>query len=351
MKKLIVLTALLASSASYAQLIKLKNKQCLLPGATPNRTQICNDLFDELETHINGSGEEIKFENFTQAMANANALASKGTASDYADNYSLFVVDANIAAAIDAPKGFSSLDKIEGISDMPGLGIGGGLTVGVNLSLLPIDKIAFLELNKMDLSFNFLTYNIDQDQGEVEMDGSIKSFGFMARYKIIDEINVLPGYLVQWGGLHLHTGLQRNSMSINVTSSPKDESFEVDGQEADLQDMKAKLSIDAANTAIPVEVSTFVRLGYVFTFFGGLGTDFNVGSAQTELKGSGDITSSAIGADISTKEDADEATKRTWVRAFGGVQFNIPFVRVYVAGQKVLGQDTVAANAGLKILF
>jgi hypothetical protein len=45
----------------------------------------------------------------------------------------------------------------------------------------------------------------------------------MARYQIMEGNDIFPGYMLEWGGVHVHTGIQRNSMGIELTQDLKDE--------------------------------------------------------------------------------------------------------------------------------
>lgn len=56
----------------------------------------------------------------------------------------------------------------EADTDMSGLGVQGGLVIGTNLGWMDTQKILGLETNKLNLYFNFLAFNTDQDLGDTK---------------------------------------------------------------------------------------------------------------------------------------------------------------------------------------
>ena len=198
-----------------------------------------------------------------------------------------------------------------------------------------------------------MSYNVDQDLDESKAEGDISSLGVMARYRILDGIDFIPGSLLSWGGVFLHTGFQRSSFELDLTQSFNDETINVSGgASANLSNASAKFNLESTTTTIPVEVSTYLRAGYIFTLFGGAGFDLVTGSTDASLDASGSVSgtggySTTISANESDSGDADP----TNLRAFGGLQFNIPFVRLALQLNKGLGNDLFGVNFGAKILW
>ncbi len=341
MKKLLLAGCLLASVSTYAVTVNVTNVNCggLGTGAT------CDALTAELKNAVNKDLPDVSIDKYATGIANANGFAYKGLGSDYSDIFSYFMVRAAGGLAVQG-----DLDDAESAE---GIGIGAALTAGLNLDLLPIDKVGPIDLSKLDVFFSFMSYNVDQDLDESKAEGDISSLGVMARYRILDGIDFIPGSLLSWGGVFVHTGFQRSSFELDLTQSFNDETVSISGgQTASFSNSSAKFNLESTTTTIPVEVSTYLRAGYIFTLFGGAGFDLVTGSTDASLTAGGTASGTAgYTADISANESDSGDADPTNLRAFGGLQFNIPFVRLALQLNKGLGNDLFGVNFGAKILW
>lgn len=316
-----------------------------LPGSTTdNGGTACGEMNNAIRTEVNSDVPEVDIDKYGDGVSNSTSFAMKGQGSDYSDNFSYFVFKPSIGLA--AQGDVNKPEKAEGV------GIGGALTVGLNLDLLPVDKLGSIEFKKMDLFVSFMSYNLDQDQDSTSFNGDINSFGVHARYRIVDGKDIAPGYLLEWGGVHLHTGFQFNKMSMKMTQSFKDQTVTSNGQTATFGNSSATFTLDSKATSIPVEVSTYLRMLYAFTLYGGLGFDYVMGSTDIDLSAGGTATTTqGYSATISASETGSGKPDATNFRSFLGLQVNVPFVRLFVHVNKGLGNDLVGANAGVKILY
>lgn len=308
---------------------------------------ICSQMDAEVRELVEGDLPDVDLGQYATGIANANSFAYKGMGSDYSDKYDLLMVKVTGGGAFQGDA--SNPEKAEGI------GIGAALTAGVNLDLLPIDKIGFIDLSKLDLSFSVMSYNVDQKQDSTQVNGDIGHFSVMARYQLVDSIDVIPGYMFQWGGVFLHTGLHRQTMDAKIVQSFTDQQVEVSGQSATFQDANATFNIDSTTLTIPVEVSTHLRTLWALTFFGGAGFDIVSGSTDINLTASGNINGGSGGNTYANTINASELNngdaEATNFRAFGGLQFNLPFVRLTTHFNKGLGNDLMGFNVGAKFLW
>lgn len=330
---------------SYAIKVSANYTNCSGP-LTPAQ---CNSLDREIENEINSGLPDVAIDKYGSGMANSNSFAQKGLGSDYGDRFSWGLIKLAVGTAIqgDTSKLADNPESAEG------LGIGAAATFGLNLDVLPVDKIGFLDLSKMDIFVSVGSYNSNSDSDGTESDLDIKSFSVMGRYQIIDTVDILPGNMLQWGGVSLHTGIHRSSMNGKLTQFFNDVDVQASGQTATISNTAATLKLDASTTTIPVEVSTYLRTVWALTFFGGAGFDFVTGDAEVSLDangtaatGDGNYTTSITGSDRGAG-DADP----TNLRAFAGFQVNIPFVRLYTQVNKGLGNDLIGVNAGLTVLW
>lgn len=343
MKKLMMGALLVLSSSSYAVNLTV-TPTC--GGGLP--TNVCDQLTTEIQSALDADLPSVSLGKYGTGISNATGFAYKGLGSDYSDAFDFFMVRGGGGVALDG-----DLDKPE---QAAGVGIGAAATIGINLDLLPIDKIGPVDLSKMDMFVSFMSYAPDQDMDDTSFKGDISAFSIMARYKIIDGKDFVPGNLLSWGGVFLHTGFQRSSVEANVIQTIKPETIDIgSGQTATVNNTSATFDFKTSNTSIPVEVSTFFRAGWVFTFFTGFGFDIVSGSTDVSLSAAGTASgngaatgySATIAADESASGDADA----TNFRALGGLQFNLPFFRIYTHINKGLGNDLLGFNVGAKILW
>ena len=344
MKKLLMSAALALPLAANAITITVTPSCGDIGGTTSSGN--CKTMTDEITNSINEDLPSVSLGAYGTGMANSNSFAYKGLDSDYSDKFTYFMVKGGAGAAVQG-----DMDDAESAE---GIGIGAAVTAGINLDLLPIDKIGPVELNKMDLMVSLMSWDLDETSEDTTIKGDLGHFSVMARYQIMEGQDIVPGYMLEWGGVFLHTGFHRQSFEAKITQSFEDEQVEISGgQTATFGDASATFSLETATNTIPVEVSTYLRAAYVFTFFGGAGFDIVSGSTDVDLGASGRIDgdSSTYYADISASESDSGDADATNFRAFGGIQFNLPFVRVTTHFNKGLGNDLFGANVAVKILW
>jgi len=344
MKKLL-LGAVLAtlSLSSYAVTVTVNNTSCT--GAYATGT-ICDQLDAEIKKMVDDDLPDASIGDYGTGLANANGFAQKGLGSDYSDKFTYFMVRGGVGAAVDG-----DLSKPESAD---GFGFGAAVTAGINLDLLPIDKIGPVDLSKMDLFVSMMSYNVDSEDKDFTAKGDFSHFSVMARYQIMEGKDIFPGHMLEWGGVFLHTGLQRSSFKADLTSSFKDQTVTVSGQDATFGNTNATFNLETTTTTIPIEVSTYLRTIWALTFSGGAGFDLVSGTTDVSLSASGSVIGSTGGnfqTDITASESDSGKADATNFRAFGGVQFNLPFFRIYAHVNKGIGNNLVGANVGAKILW
>ncbi|MBD66568.1 MAG: hypothetical protein CME62_15255 [Halobacteriovoraceae bacterium] len=307
----------------------------------------CEDLQNEIRKTAEADLPDVSIGEYGTGVSNANGFAQKGLGSDYSDKFTFFMVRGGAGAAVEG--------DLEDPESASGFGFGAAVTAGLNLDLLPIDKVGPIELDKMDLFVSFMSYNVDQEDDEFTAEGDLSSFSVMARYQIMDGIDVFPGYMLEWGGVFLHTGIQRSTFKADLSSVFDDQVVDVEGQSATFKNALATFDIETTTTTIPIEVSTYLRTIWALTFYTGAGFDLVSGSTDVSLNADGDVEGGSGGNTFDTTISANESDSgeadATNFRAFGGIQLNIPFVRVYAHINKGLGNDLIGANAGVKILW
>lgn len=357
MKKLLITAALALPVISQAGIIQLDFNQtacetAVLASVGNNAaaaTTACNQLNSELDSAINQDLPDTDLSGYAKGISNASSVAGSGT-SDYSDKFEYFVIKPSFGLGVAA-------DSFSAPETSAGVGFTGNLVFGINLNLLPVDKLGPVEFKKMDLFVNYFSYNLDYDMGDGAFAGDLNSFGIMARYHIFEPEEGWNEGLFQWAGLFVHTGFQTSSAKLEF-STPIELGADIStpsGQTGNVQNAQVAFSIENSITRIPVEVSTYAKVLYAFTIFGGLGFDIASGNTDIDLNSSGNLMlTSPNTANIGTltmDESNSGEPEATNFRAFFGSQLNLPFFRLYGQMQKPLGQDSIGTNFGLKIIW
>ncbi len=306
----------------------------------------CAALTQEIRDEVGDDFPDVSIGDYGKGTSNAGAFAQRGLTSDYSDVFEVVAVKGGLGLAVSG--------DLSDAESADGFGVGAGASIGLNLDLLPVDKIGPVELDKMDVFFSFMSQSSDNTDGDLTTETDLSHMGLMARYHIMEGNDIIPGNIVKWGGVFVHTGIQTSSLDATFTSSFEGETVEVSGgASATLNDTSATLSFENSTTSIPFEVSTYLRTVWALTFFGGAGFDLILNSStDVSLNASGTASQgSDYSATISADESDDAEGDATNFRAFGGLQLNLPFVRFTFHANKGLGNDLVGFNAGLKVLY
>lgn len=347
MKKLILLSTLLGTVSFHVSAIDVTVTNTTCAGGL-TATQ-CSQLDAEVKSSIEDELPSVSIDKYAVGIANSNSFAQKGLSSEYADRFDYALIKFGAGAAVQG----DMTELQDDPSTAEGIGVGATATFGLNLDVLPIDKISFIEFSKLDLFVSFSSFDRKSDNDGTEVDGGISAFSIMARYQIMDPVDIVPGYMFYWGGVSLHTGIESSSFNGKLTKTFDDETVEIgSGQTATITDTLGVFDIESTTTTIPVEVSTSLRTIWALTFYTGAGVDFVTGSTDVSLDASGTAKDGAnYGATILAEEKGSGDADAMNLRAFAGLQLNLPFVRVYTHFNKGLGNDLLGANLGFKILY
>jgi hypothetical protein len=293
-----------------------------------------------------------------KGMANSSVMAGKGIGSDYASNMSVLLIGAGVGVGADLEK------NKEADSPLSGAGVQGGLLLGTNLSWMDTQKILGMETSKLNVYANFMSFNKEMKSGDTDAKIGLASYGVHFSY---DWIKGSGSKLLGWGGVKLHWGYEYNHTNLKFNSQiKKDLSYQDTTTSTGtytsniLADPYA--SIDVTTHSIPLEISSSVQILYILSLYGGLGADYNVGSATgkgtlnstpTTLLCNGACGVNANAGTITTDANIDGKGNANpfLYRGFAGVQFNLPFIRVFVQGDKAFGNDLVGATAGVRLVF
>lgn len=289
-----------------------------------------------------------------EGMANSQAASGKGLATDYISHFDTFAVGVGVGLAADLRE-----DK-DTESDLSGIGVSAGLNFGINIGAITDNEILWMDPKKLTLMVNFFKYNIDQKFDDSSVEADTLSFGFMGTYKWKDGNG---SRMFGWDGVRLHAGYQYSKNSYGFSSTFNETIDEnIGGPAGDLQGnilANPSAGIDVTSHSIPLEISSGINFLYILSFYGGVGTDINFGSAEGRGNlNAEDSTLTCTGAcggnvivRVSGDLDNNGSVKPLFLRGFAGFQVNLPYARVYVHANKIFGTEVYSVATGLRLAF
>ncbi|MBL9012636.1 MAG: hypothetical protein JNL83_00575 [Myxococcales bacterium] len=178
--------------------------------------------------------------------------------------------------------------------------------------------------------------------------GELLAGGAHVQYKVIPD--AVRGQL-RWTGLSITTGLEHAEWEIGL-AAPLRLNFTVTGSRdrANVAMISnGTLKVVASTTAIPVEITTGVRLGSVFGLYGGGGLTFTTGTSTVIAQLDSTLVINAddlpIGSATVTASESDGPSTVN-AHALAGVQIHTSHVRVFVQG--LASPDERALSIGLR---
>lgn len=355
MKLLVAVTVLvLMSGTTHAQIFNLT--RITDSGATINA--LIDAEIQEVENEINADIPAGDPKRLMEGMANSQAAAGKGLGTDYISHFETFMVGAGFGAAADLE------ENKQYDSDLSGAGVQGGIMVGLHMSAFTDGgDILWMDARRLSLVLNAFTLDFDRKADDNNINAELYSFGFMGTYKWYEGDK---SRWFGWDGLRVHMGYQYSSTKLKFSTTINETISETTGTgETITGTVTGRPGAEITSTvhSIPLEISSGVNFLYIMSFYGGLGTDFNVGQARG--KGNDNVEDSTITCSggvacggnptstIRAEANVDEKARVMpfFLRAFAGFQFNLPYFNVFVQGNKVFGTEVYSAATGVRLVF
>lgn len=298
-----------------------------------------------------------------KGMADSSVMAGKGIGTDYASNMDVMLVGAGVGVGADLHK-----DKTTD-SDLSGAAVAPGIVIGMNLAWMDARRFMGMDTDRLNVYFNFMKYNFDKqvnddpdEKSNAELD--MLAMGVHFRY---DWIKGNGNKLLGWGGVKFTFGYEYNKNDITFSSTIKKDASDADpsaGGEVLSGTINGKpvATIKTATHSIPLALSTDVQILYFVSLYTGLGVDYNWGRAKgqgnlnaddSNINCTGGACGGGTSVTVRSEANIDASGKATAFtsRAFAGLQFNLPFFRVFVQADKSLGNDVVGATVGARFVY
>ena len=352
MKKLLLACALGLPTLAQAQIFNLELVSSSAGGAVEAafRSEI-----QRVENEINADLPTGDPKRLMEGMANSQAASAKGLATDYISHFDKVLIGAGIGLGADLE------ENKEADSDLSGIGVTGGLQLGLNMSMFADKSFLGLDPSKTTVMMNFFSYSLDRDFDDNSAEIDMLSFGFSGTYKWIDGNG---SRLFGWDGVRLHTGYQYTKADITFNGKINEDVNETTAGATITGTIigNPSATINTATHSVPLEISSGVNFLWIMSFYGGVGTDFNMGSAKgkgdlnadnSNLNCTGGVCGGGETAVVSTTANIDDKANVNpfFLRGFAGFQVNLPYIRLYAQGNKVFGTEVYSLATGLRLAF
>lgn len=332
---------------------------------------LINDLFDEAENDINANLTDADASTYLNSMSNASVMSVKGLGVDYASNPDIFIFGVGVGAGIDMGNKsiFDLFSSDTNSNNFKGIGLQTSLMAGIQLGVFSMPKVSdYFDFNRMSIFVNYM--GMDLPKIGTGFSGKIKAFGLHFQYKLVNPVS-LGSWLFKWGGVDVTTGFDRSTMNViysrtdtlaksQATTIPVGPTTVVDTLNLNII-ANSQIGADIAVTTIPIEISTNVQLLYFFSLFGGLGFDFNSGSAKALVASNSNFTmndslgyldSPPVEAEGNLDLGDNGKAKSSSFRYFAGAQFNFSLAKLYIQFiNKASSHDALGVSAGLRIAW
>jgi len=321
----------------------------------------------KFEDEVNAKLPQEGPDRLMQGMANTSVMASKGIGKDYASYMNMYLIGVGAGVALDQQYD-STID-----SEISGGGGALGVVVGSTARNLGFQSFAGLDPKRVGIYANFMRYKHNQiiqsdPESESNLAADLFNLGVHFRYDWIDGTG---SPMFGWGGLKLHWGYDYNQTTI-VFENDLDKNInliDLPSSGGDTASIAGRITgspryqVKSQTHSIPLEISTDVRFLYFLTLYGGLGTDINYGKATGEGLLNGNVsplacTSGAacvgitdLKVQVQANLDAEGRVDPLMLRGFAGVQFNVPYFRIYAQVDQAFGTELIALSTGLKFAY
>lgn len=362
MKIIIVLLALIPMTAS-AQLFRIRAIDYGAGAGNATFENYVNTELEKIEADINQDLPSGQPSRLMKGMADSSVMAGKGIGTDYASNMDVFLIGAGVGVGADLAK-----DKTTD-SDLSGAGVAPGLILGMNLAWMDSKRFLGMDTDRLNVYFNFMDYTHEQnvnddpdEKSDAELD--MLALGVHFRY---DWIKGNGSKWLGWGGVKFHFGYEYNKNDITFSSTISKDAGDTDasgGGEVLSGTITGRpvATIETSTHSIPLALSTDVQILYFLSLYTGIGVDYNWGEAEgkgnlnaedSNINCTGGVCGGGTTVTVRSEANIDASGKATAFtsRAFLGVQFNIPFVRVFVQADKSLGNDVIGATTGVRFVY
>jgi hypothetical protein len=281
---------------------------------------------------------------FLQLSANAQSMVNKGIGVDYASNPNGFLFGVSVSGALDA--GNADIEDIENL-DFVDFDRAVPVGVGAQISLMVGYNFSSVGLPGLTLFANGLAFPLQYEEYQADF----RNFGVHAQYKLFGPQGNQAG---EWGGLDITSGLQFSETVLDLDEQI-DRALSLVGSTGSLNvgtEVTGDLELVQTAWTIPLEVTSNVRFLYILSLYGGVGVDFQFGSASmnADLESPLDQGDTNIGTATVVANDAADPSSVLF-RFLVGTQVNLGPIKLWGQLNFLTENLTVGGAAGVRAVF
>lgn len=346
---------ILSPCLSKAGLFKITNRTYGSASGTQYQTDI-DAAFNQLESEVNALLPASESSKYLKSISNSAHYSGMGNTSDASTiyDYLLFAVGGGAAAELGGSS-IQDLNDPQKSSQISGFALQGNLLIGMNLGSFL--KSSFFEIRPLKVYFNTLSQNLKV--GDVS--GDISSTGLHVQWKFYPEKDL--GYnSLKWTGIDVLTGYRQNKTKLVIRKSIIETTTQTMNVPAPTS---AELSFNGiaevgANIdvkSIPIEVTTGLRLLYVFNFFLGVGLDYSWGRSDSLASISGPVTVTTnpsmgnVSGIASLDLGENTGPKPTHFRYLYGLQLEFGVMALALQVNQSFDRETTGASVLAKFFY
>jgi hypothetical protein len=369
MRSIFIWILLTFSVNIYAKIFQISN---ISFGSAPVPDAIQQEiltLFSEVETEVNNELPNIEIRNYLEGMSNAQSMSGKGLGVDYASHMDRFSFGGGVGIAVDSgEKGFQDIIYGEtDATDIQGFGIQPAFSFSFRTKEL-------LEGKLKDFTFSTHFLYLAPSNLPQNIDLISSSYGFHIQYKLVNEKSTPIGFM-KWGGIDFITGFEAAHLRIERSEFILERATKEIPQTGPIvlpPQVPANLSLGLTSTfsgtakigiksdvyTLPLEVSSYIRMAWLFVWFGGLGADLTVGETKSfgTLDGTVIATDSlslydGISADATLNVEQSAGPDLTHLRWFSGIQFNQVYFKISLQFNRSILDNVWGMNVVTRFFF
>ena len=283
-----------------------------------------------LSDKLNSLFQTVDATGFVRRFGDSQSFTSKGMGVDYASEATYFEIGGSASFAMGIDRTYQP-GNTQGFP-IQGVGLNASLMAGASLGFLGIPVMVFGNWMKVPTT----------DYGS--MRGSLSNWGVHAQVRLLGPTRDTSALkmLIRWGGIAITSGVDYSHMSLGLHKDIKS-NFAIPNTTGlnvnvtGVADGNAKFNVDMTTKSIPLEITTSLRLMTLFTVYGGMGIDWQLGGGSSmnvdvtnlsiagRTSGASDVNLGTAEVHASAKADPSAAK----VRGILGAQINLALFRIF----------------------
>src|SRR5450432_315268 len=230
-------------------------------------------LIQNAEDKFNALFQTANLPALLSAFASTTGIADRGLGVSYAVTPNQFMVGGVANGAIATSAALSSSDHVIG-----GFVFNFAVMAGANLGRWNLPR------------WTVFVNGFYAQAGYHDLEGHLTTGGAHVQYHVLDGTR---SGAVRWTGLDITTGLELAKWTISTSRDSLPINFKVNNPAGDTEELTFNamgvMNVEADSLAVPIELTTGMRLGGLLTIYGGGGIDLTQATATIDVQLDGQL--------------------------------------------------------------